>query len=179
MQRTKVQNMASVGLLVALLCIISPFTIPVGPVPISLGIFGVALMGAMLKPLWSLAGIAAYLLLGMAGLPVFTGFRAGPGVLFGVTGGYLIGYFLLALAISLAVSKGLRLPLAALCVAAGMGSCYLLGTLWYMLVSGSSFASGLLLCVVPFILPDLVKIGCAVALAAALRHRMERGRGAE
>lgn len=178
MQQTKTYRLVAVGLFTALLAVISPFTIPIGPVPISLGVFGVALMGAMLPPLWSLAGVGAYLLLGMAGLPIFTGFRAGPGVLFGVTGGYLIGYFLLALGVSLAVSRRLPAPLVALCSAVGMGSCYLLGTLWYMVVAGAGFVSGLTLCVVPFIIPDLIKIGCAVALAAALRKRLERGRAA-
>ncbi len=173
-KRTKLQNMVVVGLLTALLCILSPFVIPIGPVPVSLGVFGVALMGSLLPPLWATAGVAAYLLLGMAGLPVFTGFRAGPGVLFGVTGGYLVGYFLLALALSLALSRGLRVPLASLCAAGGMAACYLLGTLWYMLLSGANFQSGFALCVLPFLLPDAVKIGCAIALSLALRRRMTR-----
>lgn len=176
MQRTKTRQLVTVGLLTALLAIISPFTIPIGPVPVSLGVFGVALMGAMLPPLWSIAGVAAYLLLGMAGLPVFTGFRAGPGVLFGVTGGYLMGYFLLAAAISLAVSRRAPVWLLALSAAAGMAGCYFLGTVWYVLVAGADFISGLLLCVVPFVIPDLMKIGGAVLLAAALRKRMEQGR---
>ncbi len=171
---SKTQKLVAAAVLTALLAVLSPFVIPIGPIPISLGVFGVALVGAMLPPAWAMASIAAYLLMGMAGLPVFTAFRAGPGVVLGVTGGYLLGYFLLALAISLATSRGLPAPVRAACAAAGMAGCYLLGTLWYMLVSGAGFASGLMLCVVPFILPDCAKIAAAMVLAAALQRRLQR-----
>ncbi|MDL2254267.1 biotin transporter BioY [Ruminococcaceae bacterium OttesenSCG-928-I18] len=146
--------------------------VPIGPVPFTLAILGVAFLGAMLPPPWAAGSLGAYLLLGLCGLPVFAGFNAGPGVLLGPTGGYLAGYFLLALAVSLARKK--PLPLQWLAAAAGMSGCYLLGTLWYTLVTGATFLSGLVLCVVPFVLPDALKITLALLLARALQRRMAK-----
>ncbi len=165
-------KMVRAALLAALLCVLALVVVPLGPVPFSMAVFGVALIGAFLPPLWAAASLGCYLLLGFCGLPVFAGFKAGPGVLLGPTGGYLAGYFVLALAISFAVKKAWPVWLQALCGLLGLMGCYLLGTLWFMLVTGATFIEGLTLCVFPFALPDLGKIALALVLAAALQKRM-------
>ena len=158
------------ALMCALLVVTALVVVPAGPVPFTLAVFGVALLGAVLPPSWAAASLSAYLLLGLCGLPVFAGFAAGPGVLFGPTGGYLAGYYLLALGVSF--TRGRPLPVQGLGAFLGMAGCYLLGTLWYSAVTGAPFVSGLLLCVAPFVLPDAAKITLALLLARALQRRL-------
>lgn len=172
--RTKTGQMVLVALMAALLAVVSPFTIPVGPVPVTLATFVVFLTGALLRPLPAMASIAVYLLLGFVGLPVFSGFAGGPQVLAGPTGGYLGGYFLAALAVALATKAGCKLPLRLLAALAGLAGCYALGTAWFMVLTGRGLAESLLLCVVPFILPDLIKALLALLLAGQLQKRMAK-----
>lgn len=171
--KTKTQTLVMTALMAALLAVLSPFTIPIGPIPFSLALFAVFFTGAMLPPLPALASVGVYVLLGVVGLPVFSGFGAGPGVLVGPTGGYLVGYFIIAFATSLGRAKfrnyGLQLTLAL----AGMAGCYLLGTLWFMVVMDTTFVRGLAVCVVPFILPDCAKAALALALARVLDKRLQ------
>ena len=120
------------------------------------------------------ASCLAYLLLGLAGLPVFAGFGAGPGALFGVTGGYLLAYPLMAAVLS-GVCAVTRRPTARLAgVALANLCCYTLGTGWFMLMTGQALLPALTACVLPFVLPDLFKGWCALALAAALERRRVR-----
>ena len=129
----------------------------------------ILLSGALLPPALAALSACAYLLLGFAGLPVFAGFAAGPGVLFGMTGGYLLAYPLMAWLLSMVCektrSRGVRMAgvaLANLC-------CYLLGTAWFMAATGMGLWASLSACVIPFILPDLAKGWCALWLAERLR----------
>jgi biotin transport system substrate-specific component len=169
--QSRTRSLVMPALAAALLAILSPWTIPVGPIPLTLAVFAVFLTGAMLRPVQAAASLAVYLLLGLFGLPIFSGFRGGPQVLLGPTGGYLVGYFILALGVSLAACRTRRFGLR---LAAGAGALcvfYPLGTLWYSAVTGTGFAAGLLVCVVPFVLPDTLKLLAALALAKALEKR--------
>lgn len=172
--KSKTYTLVLTGVMAALIAVLSPFTIPLGPIPFSLAVFAVYLAGAMLPPLPALAAVLVYLLLGVAGMPVFSGFQAGPQVLLGPTGGYLAGYFLLALAASLAVGASPKFPLRLAGALAGLVVFYLLGTLWYVFVTGAGFLSGLLVCVAPFVVWDCLKAVLALGLAAALQKRMGR-----
>ncbi len=170
--QTKTRKLVMIALLAALLAVLSPFTIPIGPIPFSLALFAVFLTGALLPPLAAVAAVGVYVLLGLVGLPVFSGFGAGPQVLLGPTGGYLAGYFLIAAATALGRRFSQRLLVQLGLALLGALSCYLLGTLWFMTVTGVTFMEGLWMCVFPFILPDAVKAMLALLLAKALEHRM-------
>ena len=87
-----VRKMTEVAIFSALLCVISPFAIPIGSVSITLATFGVYLSGAVLGCKKGGAAVAVYLMLGFIGLPVFSGFMGGVQRLIGPTGGYLVGY---------------------------------------------------------------------------------------
>lgn len=171
--RKNAHKMATIALMAAVLAILSPITLPIGPIPFTLGLLGVFFVGAMLPPAAAMASIGIYMLLGVVGLPVFSGFRGGPQVLAGPTGGYLLGYFLLALVLSMAAARTRHFGLQLLAGACGLALCYGVGTLWYMVVSGASFLSGLMLCVVPFILLDLLKLTVAVLLARLVSRRLK------
>lgn len=172
MKKTKTQVMVKIALLAGFLAIISPHSLYLGPIPLSLGILGVAFCAAMLPPLQACICLGIYLMLGVVGLPVFSGYRGGPQVLLGVTGGYLLGYFALAFAISVAVKRNLALPLQLICAYFGLAICYLFGTGWYMLAAGTTFTSALTVCVLPFVLPDAVKIAVALILASEISRRL-------
>ena len=164
-----VRGLTRAALCTACACLLAPVSIPIGPVSLTLGVFAILLAGALLPPALAALSACAYLLLGFAGLPVFAGFAAGPGVLFGMTGGYLLAYPIMAWMLSMVCektrSRGARMTgvaLANLC-------CYLLGTAWFMAATGMGLWASLSACVIPFILPDLAKGWCALWLAERLR----------
>ena len=100
------------ALFVALIAMGAFIAIPIGPVPIVLQNMFVLLAGIILGPVWGLACVSIYLLIGLAGLPVFAGGTSGIGKLFGPTGGYLIAY-LPAVFVAGAISKGLKKTITA------------------------------------------------------------------
>ncbi len=166
----------------ALLCVLSPFSIPIGPVPVTLGLFVVLLTAVLLKPLDSLLAVAVYLALGCCGLPVFSGGNGGFGVLTGPTGGYLWGYLLTALVTSLvaALACKSRLPrwgrllvILGGCLV-GVALCYLTGTIQFCAVAEVGTVTALGKCVLPFIPFDLVKSAAATLLAERLRKTVNQ-----
>ena len=120
--------------------------------------------------------VLLYILLGLSGLPVFASFGAGAGVLLGATGGYIIGFLPMALAYAY-LKAGLK-PKSTfanmLICEAALLICYAFGTFWFMTiysanVKPASFASVLLACVVPYVLPDTLKIYLACKTAKLLK----------
>jgi biotin transport system substrate-specific component len=106
-----------------------------------------------------------YLLLGAVGLPVFSGFQGGPGVLLGPTGGYLLGFLLLALCYWLLQKKLGPLPALLL----GLLLCYGCGTAWFYWMYGGSLWAVLMNCVIPYLIPDGIKLLLAVTVRKRLR----------
>ncbi len=96
--RISAKTIAFTALLAAVICAVSPWTIPLGPIPLSLASLGVYLAACVLDCKHGVAAVVAYVVIGGVGLPVFSGARGGFGALVGPTGGYIIGYILLALA---------------------------------------------------------------------------------
>ena len=167
-------DMSLCALFAAFLCIISPFSVPLGPIPLSLGLFGVLLAGVVLGPVKGFVSVTLYLLLGICGLPVFGGAQGGVGVIVGPTGGFLWGYLLTVLVV------GILFPLAKACQKsplliavfcfAGTLLCDLCGVLQYMAVAKVSFAAALIVCFYPFVLIDLVKCLLVGFLGGRLRE---------
>ena len=164
-----VKNMALTAVFAAFICIISPWTIPIGPVPISLGTAGVYLCAACLGSKRGSSAVAIYLLLGFAGLPVFTGFAGGIHRLFGPTGGYLVGYIPCAFVAGLLIDRIGKLWTYPLGMVLGTAVLYFFGTAWFCLLSGTAIIPALAACVLPFLPGDAVKIACASVLGSKLR----------
>ena len=168
------RDLCHVSIGAALIAVCSWLSIPL-TVPFTLQSFAVCLLAALLGWKRGVLAVLVYMLLGAAGLPVFSGFRGGIAVLLGMTGGYIAGFLLTALVTGLAAERRADRPLPLLlAMALGMLLCYLCGTVWFMLVySRGSGAIGLLgalnLCVFPFLLPDAVKCLLAFLLARRLR----------
>jgi len=163
------------AMFVALLSVCSWISVP-APVPFTLQTFGVFCTLGLLGGKWGTRAIAAYLLLGAAGAPVFAGWKGGLGALFGATGGYLVGFLLCALLYRLIMAHGGGAWRQGIALWLGLAGCYGFGSLWYFLVySGDaplSFAAVFTACVAPFLLPDLLKLALALVLIRRLRPRL-------
>ena len=152
------------SLFAALLAICAWICIPAGDISVTMQTFGVALALLLLGGKWGTVSIGIYLLLGAVGLPVFSGFRSGIGILLGATGGFLWGFLLSGLIFRLL--EGISRPLA---LAASLLACYFCGCLWFLHWSGGGIGLVLLRCVVPFLIPDTVKLWLAWVLARRLQ----------
>ncbi|MBQ4381876.1 MAG: biotin transporter BioY [Oscillospiraceae bacterium] len=164
-----VKDMTLCALFAALLAVIAPFSINIGPIPISLATFIVYLTGVVIGAWRGTVAVLVYLLLGAVGLPVFSNFAGGLQKLVGVTGGYLIGYLPCVFLTGLFADRFEKPWLWALGMAAGTAVLYAVGTAWFCFVSGSGLVQALGVCVVPFLPGDAIKIAAAALLGVTLR----------
>ncbi len=177
---SNVLTISVVGLSAALIAVCSWISIPLGAVPITLQTFAVFTIAALFDLKIGLMSITSYLLLGAVGVPVFANFKSGISVLKGPTGGYLIGFLLSAVIIGLFKKIEVK-PKLFLVVGMifGLIVCYAFGTAWfYFVYSGDGEKMGVLrilsLCVVPFIIPDMIKITAAFVLVRRLKVPLEK-----
>ena len=173
-QSEKIRKMSYAAVLAALTGAGALLSIPLGPVPFTLQTFFVVLAGFLLGAKWGFVSIALYLLLGSAGLPVFSGGAAGAGHLLGPTGGYLVAFPFGAALAGFVAERGdgrsgvVRLSLKA--VGALLAS-------WLILVAGAArlmsfygmspeaaFAAG----IAPFIVTSIPELALAVGLSESL-----------
>lgn len=161
----KLRDMTRCGVLAAVLAVCAWLSVPLGDQAVSLQSFGVFLALGVLGGRGGTATVLVYLLMGAAGLPVFSGFRGGVAVLLGPTGGYLWG-FLAAGVVYWLLEKRMKPWLNA---ALGMVLVYIYGTAWYyyMYAPGALWPV-VLTCVVPYLIPDGLKIILALTLSEKL-----------
>lgn len=167
------------SLFAAFLAICSWISVPVLAVPFTLQTFGVFLALCFLGGRLGTVTILLYLTLGAIGAPVFSGFGGGFGALFGPTGGYLLGFLFSGLIYWILTAKkstdsGLY-RYAVLAVA--LAGCYLFGSVWYFLYAAGGtlgFLGVLMKCVVPYLLPDILKMILAVRLSDLLCRLLPR-----
>ena len=175
--RGKTYDMVYIGIFAVLIAVCSWISIPAA-VPFTLQTFGVFMAVEVLGGKRGTMAVLVYILMGAVGLPVFAGFQGGIGVIFNTTGGYIVGFLCSALIMWAAESLFGKKPLVRLLsMAAGLIACYALGTIWFMVVYGrTTGAVGLMTvlgwCVIPFIIPDLVKIGLAYVISRKIRGVM-------
>ncbi len=175
-----VKNLCIAAVLTALCCVLSPLSVSIGPVPISLGTFCIFLTAAILPWNLSVVSTVVYILIGIVGLPVFTGFRGGAQVLAGPTGGYIVAYPFMALIISFItrsfIKRGSVYHIAAMIVSMilALAFCYLLGTAWFVISMGSTVSAALAACVIPFIWADALKIAAATVLGFSVTKALRK-----
>ena len=171
MPSNDLRKLVLASLFAALTAVGAFIAIPIGPVPIVLQNLFVMLMGLLLGARWGLAGVAAYLLAGALGLPVFAGGTGGIGRFVGPTGGYLVGYLPSVVIIGW-LSARRRPPwlFDALAVLAGTLVLYLCGVSWLKIVTGMTWGKTLMVGMVPFLPGDIAKMAAAVMMAGALRR---------
>lgn len=168
----KTRDMCRTALMTAILCAVGPLTVPVGPIPLSLATLAVYLSGAILGAKRGTLAVAMYILIGAAGVPVFSGFSAGVQKVAGVTGGYMLGYLLCAATVGLAAERGRGCWTLPISMVVGTAVCYSVGTVWFMAQTGVNLAGALVSCVIPFLPGDALK----VATATIVVRTMQKGK---
>ena len=147
--------------------------IPISPVPLSLSLVAIFLCGGILKPQYAFSAMIVYILLGIAGIPVFGQFKAGIGHIVGPTGGYIIAYPLMAIAISL-ILKYVKKPsvfISAAAMAISLIICYGLGSAWLAIFIKKSFFDAILIGVAPYVIFDLVKAVVSSIIVSSVKKR--------
>ena len=172
-----VKQLCFCGIFVALIAVCSWISVPT-TVPFTLQTFAIFLAVGLLGGKLGTIAVTVYVLLGAVGVPVFKGFKGGPAVIFGTTGGYIVGFIISALVMWLIQSLfGTKLVVLIISMLAGLLVCYAFGTAWFMIAYAKKtgaigLGSVLGWCVLPFILPDLIKIACVAVLTSRLKKHI-------
>lgn len=166
----KPKTLAQPALFAALMCILCPLAIPLGPIPVTLATFIVLLAAYILPWKQAVCAVLLYLLMGLIGLPVFSGAQAGFSVLLGPTGGYLWSYVPMAMLAGVGKGEGRTGFISG---AASLLLCYICGSMQYALLTGIDFVAAALACVVPFLPFDVVKLFAACLLGKKIRSRLQ------
>lgn len=173
-KKFKTIDLVYVGLSAALIAVCAWITIPL-TVPITLQTMGVCLVASLFGAKRGTFATVIYILLGAIGVPVFSGFKAGAGVLLGSTGGYIIGFIFTAIIVGLVSDKTNKLWALVVSMVVGILVCYVFGTAWFAVVYAKTsepapLATILGWCVFPFLIPDAVKI----VIAGILTNRLKK-----
>lgn len=175
MKKFTVRDLAFIAVMTAAICVVAPFSIPipVSPVPISLATFIVYLAVFFLGQKKAFVSVLVYLLLGLVGLPVFTGFSGGPAKLLGPTGGYAIGYLFIALISGWIVEKyaGKRV-ICFLGLVLGSVAMYALGTAWLGFQMHLSIPAALMAGVIPYLPGDFAKMIIAAVVGPQVQKQL-------
>lgn len=177
-QKLSTLDLTYVSLLVSLMAICSWISIPT-TVPFTLQTFAIFMAVGLLGGKLGTLAVIVYIILGSIGIPVFAGFTGGMGVLFGSTGGYIFGFILTALSYWL-ITKifGMKTWVKVIAMVVGLILCYAFGTVWFMFLyaraSGTiSLATALCWCVIPFIIPDVIKIALALIISKGVERNVK------
>lgn len=170
----KTKRLILCALFAALTAVCSMISVPLPftPVPINLATLSVFLAGGLLGSRDGAVSQAVYVILGAAGVPVFHSFTGGLGILTGPTGGYIVGYVAAAWLTGFCIERlGHRVHKYAVSMAIGMAVCYALGTLWFIYITSTGPGAAMMMCVVPFLPGDALKILAASILVSRL-HKL-------
>ncbi len=170
-RKLSISQIAVIGVMTAVICILAPFSIPIGPVPISLTNLAIYVALYVLGMKKGTISYLIYLLIGLVGVPVFSGFTGGPQKLFGPTGGYLIGFIPMAVIAGIVIDKFMnKWYLCLIAMIVGTWVCYLLGTAWLAFQGNMSFQAALAVGVIPFIVEDMIKMVIALVIGPQIRR---------
>jgi len=170
------QDITQIGLMTAAIAVLAQISIPMpAGVPMTMQTFAVPLAGILLGPKKGTLAVLAYLLLGAVGVPVYAGFAAGVGKLFGITGGFLLSFPIMSwLAGKGEEKKSMSWLIASLFLGAVIN--YIIGMCWFVFAAPSSFAAAFTACVLPFIPTAVIKVLMAAFLGRKLRSSLVRAR---
>lgn len=176
MKNTKVYNMTVIAMMSAIMCIVAPslnISIPMSPVPITLAFFIIYITAYVLRPVFATACIGLYLLLGLVGLPVFSGFSGGLQKLAGPTGGYLIGYLFMVWICAYFIWRWSdRVYMHIIGMVLGSFAAYAFGTVWFCISRKVGILAALAMCVYPYLFGDAVKIAMAAISGPLIRRKL-------
>lgn len=168
----KPKNLAYCALFAAFIAVAAQISIPIQPVPLNLASLAVMVAGILLGAKFGVLSVVAYILIGCVGLPVFANFRGGIAIIAGPTGGYILGYILIAFVTGFVCKRTGKLVFAVLSMVLGTALCYVAGTLWFCVLTGTSPYAALAVCVTPFLPADLLKIIAAATIFKKTKWRV-------
>lgn len=177
-QKSRTFDLVLIAFMSAVIALCSWISIPVGAVPVTMQTFAVVACSVLLGMKKGTLAVAVYILLGVVGLPVFSLFTGGIGAIMSATGGYILGFVFIPLAggfFSCKFKNKFLFDFIGNTI--GLLLCYITGTLWYVFVYlGNTGETGvfavLTACVLPYIIPDLVKTALACWIAKAIKSRI-------
>ena len=174
MKKTSIHAICFVAMFAAIICVLSLLTIPTpSGVPLTLQTFAVAFCGFVLGKKYGAVSTGVYICIGLVGVPVFAGMKSGPAVLFGPTGGYLIGFIFLSFFCGLSMSfYRKRRLLVAFFSMLGLTFCHALGIAQLKLYYHMTWAAAAMAGTVPYIVKDIVSVIIAFMMAVTVRRAL-------
>lgn len=173
----KTKNLVFIAMFAVLIAVCSWISIPTA-IPFTMQTFAVYLAFDFLGAKKGVTAVTVYLLLGIIGVPVFSNFTVGIGVLLGEHGGYMLGWLLSGIVMG-AVERfsGKKIWTRFISMVLGLLVCYIVGTIWFLIIytksaNALSIGTAVLWCVVPFVIPDLMKLGLALWISQRLKKTM-------
>lgn len=171
------RQLALIGIMSAVICILGPLSLPIGLVPISLTNLVIYFSLYALGQKKGTISYVVYLLIGLVGLPVFSGFSGGFVKLAGPTGGYLIGFIFMAFISGIFIDRfSSKIYICIFGMILGTVITYLFGTAWLAYVAKMPFNTALYAGVIPFIPGDLIKIIIAALIGPQIKKRLINAR---
>ena len=171
-RKNKVSLLTVTALMTAVTCILAPLSIPIGPVPVTLTNLVLYISLYLLGWKMTVVSYTVYMLIGLAGVPVFSGFSGGPAKLLGPTGGYIIGFIPMAVIAGVIIRRFKSRILQFLAMLLGTAVLYAFGTAWFCLLMESSVLAALGTCVIPFIPGDIIKMLIAILICPSIKSRL-------
>lgn len=178
-KKSATYDICIIAMFVSLITVCAWISVPIGDIPVSLQTLAVCLASGLLGTKRGTAAVFVYIILGLIGVPVFTGFGA-TARLIGPTGGYIVGFIATALTVGFASDctgnkkSAVRLAVLILSMVVGIAMCYAFGTAWFLIFERAEnnpvgLISVLSVCVLPYIPFDIVKTIIASALVFSLK----------
>lgn len=169
--RTKMMILAAIFAAITAVC--AQIRISVGPVPFTLQVLAICVTGMILGSRWGAISAVVYVTMGAFGIPVFSGFSGGLQTIVGKTGGYLLAFIPAAYVIGLIMERGrITVWKAFLANLSGLLIIYAIGVSQLKLVLNLSWEQAVQFGLIPFVIPDLVKLAFASSLGVAVLRRL-------
>ncbi|MBC1358621.1 biotin transporter BioY [Listeria booriae] len=173
MRNEKLKQLIINALFTVIIAILAQVTIPIGPIPLTGQTLAVGLAATILSPRNATISVAVYIVLGAIGVPVFAGMTAGLGILFGPTGGFIIGFLFSAYITAFIIEKtDFRLSYAILANIIGAMVTLLFGAAWLKFGAGMPWNTAFMAGIVPFIIPGIIKATLAALFGITIRKRL-------
>ena len=169
-KESSIKALAVAGVFAAFTAVLSQISVPLpSGVPVTFQTFAIALCGYSLGKKYSLFSVAAYLVIGLFGIPVFANFTGGPGVFTSYAGGFLYGF--LPMALFCGAGASVRSGWIALVLGIpALICCHLCGVLWFAYITNTPFLDSVLLVSAPYAVKDLVSVCAAWFLGRKMNH---------
>ncbi|MGD7044476.1 biotin transporter BioY [Jeotgalibacillus proteolyticus] len=173
MENYRLRMLINCGIFAAITAILAQVEIPLPLIPISGQTLAVGLAATILGSRYGAITMVVYMLIGMAGLPVFAGFSGGAHVMVGPTAGYIVGFIAAAYATGLILEKtSFTLKMAIVANLAGMVVTLACGTIWLKILFDMNWTAALAAGVYPFLAVGVIKALLAAWIGITVRQRL-------